>query len=431
MMASPRPEARPGPTLGADVVRTIDGLIAGCPHDPAAIETSCMRVEQLARLRLLRAFQDEGAFLQSGEQAVVADLKKRLHVAQRYERLFDVLIEMLAHGGFLNMSDGRATVAELPDSSSAACAALREAVLADHPDRAILIRLLEASAPETLAVVTGRKSAVEVLFPGGSAALVEDVYANDLVSTFFNVLTAHAAEALVRSRLAEQPGGRVSVLEIGAGTGGTSVGVLDRLAPMSANVVYHYTDISPALLQGAQSGVAGAHPNVRFRALDIGRDPAAQGFEAGGSDVVIAANVLHATRNIDVTLANVRKLLRRGGVLVLSEVTRTYHFTTLTFGLTHGWWLFEDAGRIPGSPLLSVGGWRRALTAAGFSDVRCFTPFTSDPDQPAQSLILAVRGGGDEPAPVAEHHALIWKQLQIIEAQLDVLRAKRLTSFHE
>jgi len=47
-------------------------------------------------------------------------------------------------------------------------------------------------------------------------------------------------------------------------------------------------------------------------------------------------------------------LLRKGGLLIANELTAKTDFLTLTFGLTDGWWLFDDAKRrIPGAPLLS------------------------------------------------------------------------------
>ena len=419
----------------AHVADELDGLIARCPFDPAAMEAGCARVEQLARRHLLRAFQAEGIFVAAGEQHSSARMQQQLGVVPAYQRLFQILLEMLAHDGVSVLPDGMVTTSRLPDTTPAACVALRDALLADHPDRAMLIPLVDACAPEALAVVSGRKSAVEVLFPGGSSALVENVYARDAVSDFFNTLTAHAVDSLVRSRRAERSAGIESVLEIGAGTGGTTAAVLPRLATLTPLVPYHCTDISPVLLQQTQGVFGVAHPNVRFRPLDIGDDPVAQGFERAANDVVIAANVLHATRDIAATLTHVRQLLRPGGVLVLNEVTRAFHFTSLTFGLTPGWWLFDDEGRIPGAPLLSIDGWRRALTAAGFSDVRSFTPFMADADQPPQSLILAVNGDQEPMLSVpqdlmasrpsgTEASELIWKQLQIIDAQLAVLQAK-------
>ncbi len=410
------------------VADELEAMIARCPFDPAAMEAGCARVEQLARRHLLRAFQAEGIFVAAGEQHNFARLQQQLGVVPAYRPLFRLLIEMLAQDGVAASPDGGITTSQLPDAGPAACAALREALLADHPDRAMLVPLVDACAPEALAVVAGRKSAVEVLFPGGSSALVENVYARDAVSGFFNSLTAHAVETLIRSRRAGRTAGSESVLEVGAGTGGTTAAVLAALATLTPPVPYHCTDISSALLQETQGVFGAVHPNVRFKALDIGADPVAQGFERAANDVVIAANVLHATRDIAVTLTHVRQLLRPGGVLVLNEVTRAFHFTSLTFGLTSGWWLFDDEGRIPGAPLLSIDGWRRALIAAGFSDVRAFTPFLLDADQPPQSLILAVNG---DPEPVSgpgvpgtEATGLVWQQLQIIDAQLTLLGAK-------
>lgn len=409
--------------VGPHVVDALDALIARCPFDPTAMEMGCSRVEQLARRHLLAAFQAEGVFLANGEQHRAARLQQQLRVTPAYAQLFQVLLGMLAHDGIVSSPDGGVTTSQLPDCSAAARAALRERLLAEYPDRAMLVPLVDACAPEALAVISGRKHAVEVLFPGGSSALVENVYARDAVSGFFNALTANAVEALVRSLRAGNPSRAVSVLEVGAGTGGTTATVLQHLAPLTPPVTYHYTDISSSLLLQAEDVFGGAHPNVQFRALDIGTDPVGQGFQAASQDIVIAANVLHATRDIAATLTHVGRLLRPGGVLVLNEVTRAFHFTSLTFGLTPGWWLFDDEGRIPGAPLLSIDGWRRAMTAAGFSDVRWFTPFTTDADHPPQSLLLAVRNA-PEPLPRTEVGDLIWTQMQIMDAQLDLLRAK-------
>jgi SAM-dependent methyltransferase len=388
--------------------------------DVATIEAGCRAVERLARLYLLRAFHDAGVFVRTGERATIDSLTRELSVTPKYERLFRVLLEMLTCDGDVSVSADAVTTHQVRDSGEAACAALRDEVLAVHPDRLHLIRLVDACATRALDVVAGRASAVEVLFPAGSSTLVEAVYAQDAVSGYFNGLSADAVEAALRAQRSARPGARLSVLEIGAGTGGTSIPVLERLASITGPLTYEYTDISPALLQAAQNGAAGAYPDVRFRVLNIEKDPAPQGFNAD-HDVVIAANVLHATRDIAVTLGHVKKLLRPGGQLVLSEVTRIYHFTTLTFGLMPGWWLFGDAGRLPDSPLLSVGGWTRALGAAGFDDVRCVTPF-ADRDQPAQALLLAVPVSHQTPfVGRVSPEDLIQRQLQLIEAQLAIL----------
>ena len=97
-------------------------------------------------------------------------------------------------------------------------------------------------------------------------------------------------------------------------------------------------------------------------------------MEVGSFDVVLAANVLHATVDLAATLRWVRCLLRPGGKLLLSEATRAQDFGTMVFGLTLGWWLAQDRQRrIPFSPLASVEGWRTLLADSGFDDVQALT----------------------------------------------------------
>ena len=58
--------------------------------------------------------------------------------------------------------------------------------------------------------------------------------------------------------------------------------------------------------------------------------------------------------NMSKTLQQCKALLRKGGLLIANELSAKTDFLTLTFGLTDGWWLFDDAKlRIPGSPIIS------------------------------------------------------------------------------
>ncbi len=80
----------------------------------------------------------------------------------------------------------------------------------------------------------------------------------------------------------------------------------------------------------------------------------AQGYKLGAYDVLFATNVLHATRDMGNTLQHCKALLRKGGLLIANELSTKTEFLTLTFGLTDGWWLYDDLERrIPGSPILS------------------------------------------------------------------------------
>ena len=72
---------------------------------------------------------------------------------------------------------------------------------------------------------------------------------------------------------------------------------------------------------------------MSFRQFDAAPDPSEQGFMGQTYDVVVAHLVLHATKRMETTMENVRKLLRPGGHLLLVENTvktkRLFPFGTL------------------------------------------------------------------------------------------------------
>ena len=136
---------------------------------------------------------------------------------------------------------------------------------------------------------------------------------------------------------------RMTVLEIGAGTGGTTVSVLEALSRTRTEdgfmfESYDFTDISSGFFDKAQSLLERWKGYVNYKRLDIEKRPSTQGFAPGTYDLVIASNVLHATRNIENTIKNVRELLRPGGKFVLLEITKLQAHLNVSFGGLPGWW---------------------------------------------------------------------------------------------
>jgi acyl transferase domain-containing protein/cation diffusion facilitator CzcD-associated flavoprotein CzcO/enoyl-CoA hydratase/carnithine racemase/aryl carrier-like protein len=237
------------------------------------------------------------------------------------------------------------------------------------PSLAAQITLAETMLRALPDILSGRRAAPAVMFPGGKLDLVEGVYTANPVAARFSAGVARAAAAWVADRLKVAPGASIRVLEIGAGTGATSAHVFAALAPFGKAIAdYCYTDVSRAFLIKAEQRFKNDAPSLSTALFDVEKPPAEQGLAAGGFDLVIAANVLHATSDIGRTLRHVRETLAPGGALLLNETSRATLFTHVTFGLLDGWWRFTDAERrIPGTPSLSPDGWRRALEDAGFA----------------------------------------------------------------
>src|SRR6202034_910811 len=135
-----------------------------------------------------------------------------------------------------------------------------------------------------------------------------------------------------------------------------------------AQVEYVFTDVSQLFLAKAKQKFNG-RACTRFAILNVEKTPGSQGFEEHSFDVVLAANVLHATKNLRETLSNVRRLLAPGGLLVLFEGTSAQRWIDLTFGLTEGWWRFQDYDLRTSHPLLSRQSWISLLEDSGFTEV--------------------------------------------------------------
>ena len=136
---------------------------------------------------------------------------------------------------------------------------------------------------------------------------------------------------------------------------------------------------------------------VRYALLDVEKDPSRQGFSGGPFDVVLAANVLHATADLARALGHVRSLLAPGGLLVLLEGTGRERVEDLTVGLTDGWWRFADRHLRPSYALLEPAKWLALLAELGFEDPVAAPGAHVERGQ----AILFARGPKASPAPGA------------------------------
>lgn len=162
----------------------------------------------------------------------------------------------------------------------------------------------------------------------------------------------------------------IRILEVGAGTGGTTFQVLQACSPRGERFCseYMYTDVSNGFFKTGGSTLKKWNHLLTFKTLNVESDAAKQGFEEHAYDLIIAANVIHATRSVAESLGTVRKLLKPGGVLGLVELTTLTPYFNIAFGSLSGWWLGVDEGRTE-SPLQSAEQWGGHLQRAGFSGV--------------------------------------------------------------
>ena len=190
--------------------------------------------------------------------------------------------------------------------------ALCDELLGAHPDCSAELKLTRRCGESLAPVLRGQADPLSLLFPDGSLAETESLYQNSPPAKTYNGLIA-AIFADCRCR-APPWTGRCAFSKSAPAPAAPRRYIVSELQELTpAGIDYTFTDVSPLFLKRAAEKF-GSPSYMRFKLLDIGGDPAAQGFEPGRFDIVVAANVLHATPDLGITLANVRGLMRPGGL---------------------------------------------------------------------------------------------------------------------
>ncbi|SRR5579862_104310 len=322
-------------------------------------------LDRLATSYIVRAFQALGA-VKNGLSA--SDLVDFHGVLPLYRNLMERWLRKLAG-------------VQLPDSAVESLESEAIPLFADAP---MLLDYVKGCGRLLAPILTGRTSPLDTLFPGGSLDLAEAIYHRAALSRYFNAIAGALAGAFAQGR-----DGPLRILEVGAGTGGTTASILPMLP--ADRTAYTFTDVSEFFSDHAARRFKD-FGFLKFGLLDLERAPESQGYGAGQYDMVVAANVLHATKYLGQTLDFVRGLLRGGGVLLLYEVTDPPSYFDVSIALIEGWQKSADPNHDTG-PLLSAGEWKKRLLQHGFQETASWPPAGS-PAEALGSRVFAARATG-------------------------------------
>ena len=250
--------------------------------------------------RILEAYRGLEAF---AKESVSAVLKKKIPIATKYQKWREEIKRAL--NGHQPMKDF--------DLHGEA-----ERLGNRYPELKSYLALVVPCMSRLEEILKGEMRATDVLFPDSSMERVAGIYGNNVVADFFNQRVADVVETYILKRLeASQDLSKIRILEVGAGTGGVSKSIFDRLAQYKDLISYTYTDVSKAFLSYGQTTFGGRVPYLKTALLDIEKPLKAQAILENHYDLVIGAHVLHATRNMAQTLLQVK-----GG----PETKRRAHF---------------------------------------------------------------------------------------------------------
>jgi malonyl CoA-acyl carrier protein transacylase/acyl carrier protein/SAM-dependent methyltransferase len=251
-----------------------------------------------------------------------------------------------------------------------------EQIIPEFPLHASVHKIVQAVGLELAECLTGEKDGLQIVFGNKeNKKTLDDLYENwPLVRSG----TLALGEYLEKSMANPDKPGAFRILEVGAGTGGTTKYIVRHLQKLGVPFEYVFTDLSPSLVAAAKRTFKDC-PEMEFATLDIEKEP--QAPWVGSFHFIISTNCIHATRNLTVSLTSLRKLLRDDGVLTLVEITQNMFWLDIAVGLFEGWWLFEDGREHAVTP---EGLWKEHMLRAGFEAV----DWTDGEDPEARTIRL-------------------------------------------
>ncbi|KPI35158.1 Lovastatin diketide synthase LovF [Cyphellophora attinorum] len=349
---------------------------------------SLMKAEQ--RASLLRPEADIAALQDELEQLTLDIIRQRATLLRNIKGKTPSLERyrqwILSVADFDNQDDeaGWVTVQDSLDTSAVSPPACQR----DHSHSAAT--LISRVGKNLIDIIEGRSS------------LLEHVLDETLLAMYYQWGERFDYSRFIQLFAHENPGCRI--LEIGAGTGGTAAKVLSHLYAASPSnhplcSEYAYTDVSEGFLTTAKERFA-EHAFMTYRTFDISQDPASQGIKLADFDLVIAANVVHATAFLQGSLANIRKVMKPGATLLLQELCSQKNSTSFIMGGFAGWWLgaeVGDAERMT-KPYVSPERWDQELRAAGFGNGAESVVFDSKSEEAQLCAMISSRFLGHQQA---------------------------------
>ena len=384
----------PGPATVAARSQLFSEYLIDAGVDPEGRNALLADLERWSRSRALATLKELGWQRKTGETVDPEDLRQRLQVTEEHKRLFRRMLEMLAKSGVLEETgDGFVVVIgpedPLPKEMPGDLEEFASRMTDLHPHGLTEIGLFRRSGLALAEVLRGREDPLTLLFSSGEPTAA-DLYLKAPVARAANSMLGDAVRTLVA---ALPDGRRLRVIEVGAGTGSATASVLPELP--EGRFDYMYTDISAGFFAEAEARFG--DEAIEYRPLDIEKDPVAQGFDAHSYDLLIASNVLHATRYLEETLAHCSDLLAPSGQLIALENLSGLGWMDLTFGQLDGWWRFADSYR-PHHALAEPSVWRHALGNAGFEEVEVLGVDETDATRTLDKGVIVAQG----PAVVTE-----------------------------
>ena len=289
------------------------------------------------------------------------DKLPQIEAPPRYRHLVAQFRNMLVDSGYAEIGMGRTHVRTAKAFDQVPSATKFENMLTQHPQFAAETKLLHVMGPRLGECFKGKAEPLTLLFGDKkNREILADFYAN---SKMLKAVTQMLADFVVAAAEHRRSGKVLKILEVGAGTGGTTRYLVEFLTKRGISFEYTFTDLSMGLVSQAKRAFA-SFPQMKYRTFDC--DKPAPPELHNQFHLVLSTNCIHATKNLQTSTSNILPTLREDGALCMLENTRNMYWFDIVFGVLEGWWLFSDGRQ---HALAHETFWDSSLRAAGYKHV--------------------------------------------------------------
>ncbi|CAM3691288.1 Phenyloxazoline synthase MbtB [Vibrio aerogenes CECT 7868] len=365
------------------LLTTGDGMTADVDRGKLVQWVEC--ADRIALLDIMKTFHDSGLFQTAEHGYTLAEIIDATHTSDDYHHLMRRWLHALTGFGWLKESQGvyhciRPYSKQEHENTWQKLQQLEDEVQYS----AELLRYLRESAEALPQLLTGEADPLDLLFPQGEMDTALAAYNQNLVARTMNRCVVAAAEQHARKFTKEKP---MRLLEIGAGVGGTSNDIIPALDGLPVD--YQFTDLSTYFLNAARERYS-EYPWVRYGIFDLNQPNWLQGQPDRSLDMIVCANVLHNSVYAPDVLAQLRRMVVPGGLIVIIEATREIYSLMTSMEFKHGLNGFKDFRQQTGQTFITRKQWVGLFADASLELLGGY-PLEDDPMSYAGQTTFIVR----------------------------------------
>jgi hypothetical protein len=195
------------------------------------VEEGFQEIERYGVRLLLDYFQKKNMFLKPGDLVTFHEICASINIGDKFEKVLRAFLGILKRSGCISYENGSYLA-----TSKVLYNGIEDVIKETYPELAAYSKLMKVCNTSFDDILSERVKYTEVMFPGGSKELVTGIYKGNTEVDYYNGIVSLWIEQYIASRISENPNCMIYLIEIGAGTGGTSLGVLKAIDKYRNNI---------------------------------------------------------------------------------------------------------------------------------------------------------------------------------------------------